>query len=721
MYLPGLGRRVIRVAFALYLTGLVLWLTLGLVPLHVAHPDLADAMADDTTAMQTGIQYLFSLLNLTLGVLLFWRRPDERVPRLLVFALLGTAATFNLPSHRVFHIIGSPWPVALIHFSFHIVSGVAYLWAVVLFPDGAFPGRARPQPSVLRVLVLGTTAVVAFVSWRGSFLDHPQFFLVFFGIAVALVGVGAQALRILDPLTTERDRSAARLLCAALLPALGVACLWVGALVAGERAGSGGPVAAVQTTVESLFPVVFAVVPVVLFASVVRYRLWDIDRLLSRVLVYGLLAFVLTAAYVGAVVASGWVPGGGLWFTVVALAAAAVLVEPLRSLGRGWANRVVFGQVLSPTEAMRQLAGSLDHLSPAAELQHVTDVTVAATRAASAGLWLLDGDRLFPAAATPRRPGDSRDSRPLPGDPSEVALAFAVGADRAWPVRHQGELLGLLCASAPPGDRLAAADDAVGTDIAAHAGLLAHNASLTVTLARQVADLTARARELHASRQRVVAAQDAERRTLERSLHDGAQQALVAAIIAARVGASAAGEADSDGASRERAALRHLLHLAERDTDELSSDGRPAVLHRLGLAGALEKAARLAERAAPDRLVVRVEVDEPLGRRQSLSPEVEAALYFACVEGLQNVTKYASATAAAVVVRSLDGAVSCTVTDDGLGFRDGPELDDAGGLAHLSRRFAALGGRLTAVALPHGGVALTGTLPVVATGRLVPS
>ncbi len=113
MYLPGLGRRALRVAFALYLTGLVLWLTLGLVPLHVAHPDLADAMADDTTATQTGIQYLISLLNLTLEVLLFWRRPDERVPRLLVFALLGTAATFNLPSHRVFHVVGSPWPVAV--------------------------------------------------------------------------------------------------------------------------------------------------------------------------------------------------------------------------------------------------------------------------------------------------------------------------------------------------------------------------------------------------------------------------------------------------------------------------------------------------------------------------------------------------------------------------------------------------------------------------------
>ena len=713
MYLPGLGRRAIRVAFAVYLTGLVLWLGLGLVPLDVAHPDLVDAMADHTTVAQTGIQYLFSLLNLTLGVLLFWRRPDERVPRLLVFALLGTAATFNLPSHRVFHLTGSPWPVALIHFTFHIVSGVAYLWAVVLFPDGAFPGRARPKPSVLRALVLGTTAVVAVVSWRGSFLDHPQFFLVFFGIAVALVGVGAQTLRILDPATTERDRSAARLLCAALLPAFAVAGLWLGALVVGERAGSGGPAEAIQASVESLFPVVFAVVPVVLFASVVRYRLWDIDRLLSRVLVYGMLAVVLSAAYVGAVVASGWVSGGGLWVTAAALSAAAVIVEPLRTLGRGWANRVVFGQVLSPTEAMRRLAGSLDRLSPAAELQHVTDVTVAATRAESAGLWLFDGDRLFLAASTPREPGELHAARRVPPDRSAASLALAVGAQRAWPVRHQGELLGVLCATAPHQERLAAGDLEVGVDIAAHAGLLAHNASLTVTLARQVADLAARADDLHASRQRVVAEQDAERRTLERALHDGAQQALVAAIIAARVGASTGVDAREDG---ER--LRHLLFVARRDIDELISDGRPAVLQRLGLVGALEQAARLAGQAG---LAVRVEVDEHLEGGPSLPPEVEAAVYFACVEGLQNATKYADATTAAVTVRRRPGEVSFTVTDDGAGLREGPSPGDSGGLSHLARRFAGLGGQVVATGAANGGTQLAGGLPVVDAAGLVPS
>ena len=89
------------------------------------------------------LQYAFSLLNLVLGVLLIVRRPNELVPRLLALGLLGTAATFNLPSHEAFHILGSPWPIALLHFTFHIVSGVAYLWAVVLFPDGRLPEPDR--------------------------------------------------------------------------------------------------------------------------------------------------------------------------------------------------------------------------------------------------------------------------------------------------------------------------------------------------------------------------------------------------------------------------------------------------------------------------------------------------------------------------------------------------------------------------------------------------
>ena len=162
---PGvLGQVSLRVAFAVYAAGLVLWLTVGMLPILV---DTVPAVADVVGSLAAGsgplaepavlllhptipmtgesgnglLQYAFSLLNLVLGVLLIVRRPNDVVPRLLALGLLGTAATFNLPSHEAFHILGSPWPIALLHFTFHIVSGVAYLWAVALFPDGRLPGR----------------------------------------------------------------------------------------------------------------------------------------------------------------------------------------------------------------------------------------------------------------------------------------------------------------------------------------------------------------------------------------------------------------------------------------------------------------------------------------------------------------------------------------------------------------------------------------------------
>lgn len=697
--MPRFERITLRIVFAVYLSALLIWLVLGLVPMHGVGPGMAQMGIDATTPLQTAVEYFFSVLNLVLGVLLFIRRPDELVPRLLAFALLGTAATFNLPSHRAFHLTGSPWPIALIHFIFHIVSGVAYVWAVILFPDGTAPRGIRLPPWIVRALVLVTTAAVALISWRGSFLSHPQFFVVFFGIAVALLGVGAQVLRVVDPRTTTAGRATARLLCAALLPALAVALIWLGAQAIGALAGSVGQ-SSLEVGIQRLFPAVFAVVPVVLFAGVVRYRLWDIDRLLSRVLVYGLIVVALSAAYVLAVAVGGRLTPGRLWATALALSVAAVLVEPLRSVGRTWANKVVFGQVLSPAEAVRNLADALEHLTPATELQHVVAVTVAATRATSAELWLVDGDRLVSTAST----GAVTAEISCPVTELNIdQLVTIVGADRGWPLRHHGEVLGLLAVRAPVGEHLGAADDTAGTEIAAHAGLLVHNATLTAGLARQVDALAMQAAALAESRRRLVAAQDAERHTLERALHDGAQQALVAAIIGARAGVDRAALSQQD-----RQALRDVLRAAQRDIRELSGDGRPGPLRRLGLTGALERAARLAGRAG---VVVEVRVELQTSS-EPLPAEVQTAVYFACVEGLQNVAKYAHARRALVLVQAGIDEVSFAVTDDGPGDQFADTPDGSGGLSALSERLTALGGEITARRGTHGGVELHGRLPV---------
>lgn len=695
-------RVAFRAFFAVYAAGLITWLVLGLLPVRMSGPGMAAAMADTTTPLQTVVQYAFSALNVALGLLLVARRPDDRVPRLLGLALLGTAATFNLPSHRVFHLLGSPWPVAAAHFTFHVVSGVAYVWAVVLFPDGTLPARLRLGRGLLRAVVALTTAVVALVCWRGSFLAHPQFFVVFFGVAVPVLGVGVQLVRIADPGTEARERATARLLCAALLPALATSLVWSSARVVDLAAGPGGGRAALEEAVQSLFPAVFAVVPVVLCAGVARYRLWDVDRLLTRVLAYGLVVLTFGAAYVVAVVAGGWLAGaGGLWVTAAVLTAVAVAVEPVRALGRRWANRVVFGQVLSPTEAMGSLADSLEHLTPRAELQHVVDVLVAATRAEAAHLWLLDGDRLVRAASSP---GDGHGpvTLALEGtDRSLSALTERTAERHGWPITHQGEVLGVLTAAFAPGVAPATVDVEVATGIAEHAGVLVHNAQLAVTLARQVADLAVRAEELSASRRGIVAAQDAERRRIERDLHDGAQQALVATIISARACLTR-----PPVTRAEIEELGEILDIAQESIEDLCGDGRPEVLSALGLRGALDRSAQLVRRAG-----VVVDLDVRLGPGPVLRPELETAVYFCCVECLQNVTKYAGATRAAVVVEQVGAEVTFAVVDDGAGF-DPTDARRAGGLAQLSERLVVLGGTLTVGTGPSGGVVVRGRVPI---------
>jgi len=714
-----LGRTGFRLLFIPYALGLSIWLLLGVLPTlaadvpavhhlvaslaphhafaaRVLHPQMPGSMGPDmTTTLQAVLQYAFSLVNLGLGVFLAVRLPDQRVPRLLAFALLGTAATFNLPSHRAFHITGTPLPITLIHFTFHIVSGTCYIWAVALFADGTLPPRLRLGPRAMPAAVVAVTAVVAFICWRSSFLAHPQFFVVFFGVIVSLVGVGVQSLRLADPSTTPTQRRTARLLIAALLPALATAALWLGSRAAAALGFATATHVAVAA--QTLFPAVFAIVPLVLFAGVVRYRLWDVDRLLSRVLTYGVIAVLIGSGYVAAVAISSRLAGGQLLWTVLLLAVVATAVEPLRLVARRWANRVVFGQEISPTEAMRSLVSGLEQLSPTGELDRLTEVAVRATRAREAAVWVLDADRLRAASIRPDR---SADDVGVPTGPPET-WTEALDATRCWPVTHQGELLGVLAVGSDGG--LPSTDGDLLADLAAHAGLLVHNALLTIHLARQVADLAAGAAELQSSRRWLVEAQDAERRRLERNLHDGAQQALVAAI--AGIGAITATDATGSSRADQIGELREVLSTARASVLELCGDGRPAALSAYGLAGALKRSGGLSRQAG---LAVTVQVSGDLG---TVPPDVETAGYFCCLEALQNTAKYASASQVWITIARLGSDLLLEVRDDGTGIVDGAG-SASGGLAQLRSRLSAVGGRLTIASPADGGTVVRAAIPL---------
>ena len=229
--------------------------------------------------------------------------------------------------------------------------------------------------------------------------------------------------------------------------------------------------------------------------------------------------------------------------------------------------------------------------------------------------------------------------------------------------------------------------------MAAQAGLVLRNVGLT-------AELLARLDDLQASRQRLVSAQDEERRRLERDLHDGAQQHLVALKVKLNLAARQAGES----------ALAETLSSLQSDTDEaiealraLAHGIYPPLLAELGLVAAIETHARKAP------IAVAVEGDH-VGR---YSQAVEAALYFCCLEALQNVAKYAGDSRVVVRVAEADGELTLVVADDGAGF-DPDATARGAGLQNMTDRVEALGGVLTIASTPGEGTTVMASLPLQA-------
>jgi signal transduction histidine kinase len=735
---PGSRSRLFVLLITIYAAGLAVWLVLGLLPTladafpvvhhwvqsvalsHSVFSGPAGRILDENLSMpgmaldatnpsSVALQYSFSLLNVVLGVILVTRLTHQLVPRLLAFAFLGTAATFNKPSHAVFHILGEPWPIKSVHFMFHIVSGVAYLWAVLLFPDGRLPRKIRLEGRALWAVVAAVTVVVTVISWRSSFVNHPQFFVVFFGVAVSVLGMGAQAMKASDPRASVTERRSSRLLAAALLPAFAIGVAWLGGQALVAVGGSTGPGAEhFDTALQGIFPAVFAVVPVVLFAGILRYRLWNIDWLLSRALLYGFLAAAVVAVYVAAVSLSNAVAGSSVWSSVVVLSLVAVAIDPVRRAMRAWSNRVVYGQVLSPTDAVRAVLAGLEDVAPGSELQELTRVAVEATRAKRCELWLTSGGKGVREAAWPVEP--ERDVDHFDADRTDHLMTrggATSSGDPAYPIDYKGETLGVLILVMPLGESLGQADRALIDSLALHAGVAVHNAGLNVDLALRVAQLAEQVEELRASRRRVVTAQDAERRKLERNLHDGAQQLLVAILIGLRslerssVAAVSGRNETSMQASDE---LSALLREATTMLDDLLSNDGPRILTERGLSEALSAAAEVARHSG---LAVTVECS--VG--DDVPPDAVAAIYFSCLEALQNASKHSKAKRVRIEVTQARGTVGFEVSDDGAGF-DLSVARPGSGMTNLASRLTVLGGDVIVEAAPGLGTRVQGWLPV---------
>jgi signal transduction histidine kinase len=424
-------------------------------------------------------------------------------------------------------------------------------------------------------------------------------------------------------------------------------------------------------------------IPIAAAVAMFRYRLYDLDIVIKKTVVAGVLATFIALVYLGVVIAVPLAIRGTAGTTVdlFSLAAAVIVAlafNPVRRAARRLADRLVYGERASPYEVLSEFSERVaETYSTDDVLPRMAQIVGAGTGATEAAIWLRVGSQLRPAASWP---DGARAETPLRMRGEELP---GLGPQTsAFPVRHQRELLGAVSVTMPANDPMNPSKEALVRDLASQAGLVLRNVRLI--------------EELRASRQRIVAAQDQERRRIERDIHDGAQQQLVALAVKLRL-LEQLTRKDPDRAAAMAAELQAEANDAMQNLRDLARGIYPPLLSDKGLVVALESQARKAN--------VPVEIDgHGVGRYPQ---DVESTVYFCVLEALQNVAKYAGASRVSVRLAADDGQLRFDVTDDGVGFD--PEAETIGtGLQSMADRVEAIGGTFEIRSEPGHGTTIRG-------------
>jgi signal transduction histidine kinase len=426
-------------------------------------------------------------------------------------------------------------------------------------------------------------------------------------------------------------------------------------------------------------------VPAAYLIAIFRHGLWNLDVVIKKTVIFGVVAGGLTLLlFLVVLIVPAAVLGTGLtgWERGLLLVGVALglLIGPLRRRARRFADRIVYGGRATPYEVLSAFGERVgETYSTEDVLPRMARLLAEATGAETATVWIRVGGDLVADAG---HPSVERGRRlPAPGDEMPP-----IEDEHAAEVRHQGELLGALSVRMPANDAMNPTREKLIADLAAQAGLVLRNVRLI--------------EELRASRQRLVAAQDEERRKIERNLHDGAQQQLVALAVQLKLARTML-DRDPPRIGDMLEALQSSATEAIEDLRDLARGIYPPLLADKGLEAALEAQARKSS------IPVVVETDA-IGRYPR---DVESAVYFCALESLNNVAKYAEATRAVVRLAKSNGNLTFTVTDDGRGF-DPDEAGHGTGLQGMADRLDAIGGTLDVTSAPGSGTTVTGSVPI---------
>jgi signal transduction histidine kinase len=636
---------------------------------------------------------ILTLATAVVGGVLARRRPENPIGWIFLIASLLSGVQVLAQEYAVFaltegNLRGAQLGNWIDSWIWVPITGSIVIFVALLFPTGRPPSRRWRWvlwTGTLGIVVFATAFAVSTETETG--LRNP-FFDVGQDLAGPLFGLGA-LLYLVSVLATvaalivrfrrargdERQQlrwfAAAMGLVAFFITLTFMAEFLVRDLLAFERVLSTGTVLS------------FAGIPIATGVAVMKYRLYEIDVVINKAVVFGALATFITAVYVAIVVGIGAIVGrgGGVVLPGVAAAVVALAFQPARRRAQHLANRLVYGKRATPFEVLSAFSERVSGTYAAEDVLHrMARILGEGTGAARAEVWLRVGQGIRRRASWPAEKGTATVTV------LDDELPDLPGAERAVPVRDQGMLLGALTLTKGRGESVTPAEDRLMANLASQVGLVLRNVRLI--------------EELRASRQRLVAAQDQERRRLERNIHDGAQQQLVALSVKLRLAETFA--------DRDPAKAKELIEEARGGTQEALDDLRdlargiyPPLLADKGLAAALEAQAR--------KSPVPVEVQpDGVGRYPQ---EAETAAYFCVLEALQNAAKYADASRVTVRLWTDDGELAFAVEDDGTGFD--PALTPRGsGLQNMADRLEALGGWLEIESSPGAGTTVSGRIPI---------
>jgi signal transduction histidine kinase len=647
-----------------------------------ATPELVRALHSAGLSLQFYALYLMTLAAVVvlifcaLGAIIAWRRSRDWMALLvsLTLVIIGTATFTDYQKQAAAYPL-TQVPGDLLQF---LLNTLPFLVGY-LFPNGRFVPRWTRWLALLVLLFVGGSTIFPTSLFNSDTWPGPL------GLVAQIVVLGTilfaqiyRYLRVSTPVQRQQTKWVVFGITALII--YFIALTIFGTLdPALTQANSLGVLFA-----EASFFLAVIIVPLTIALSILRYRLWDIDLLINRTLVYGLLTvlvigmYVLVVGYLGAAFRTN----GSLVISLIATGLVAVLFQPLRGLLQRSINRLLYGLRDEPYVVLARLGQRLKTtLDPHAVLSTIVATVREALKLSYAAIEVQEGTAVALAASsgTP---------------PAQETLRL--------PLAYQSEPVGTLII-APRGrdDALTPADLRLLDDLAQQIGNAVHTVRLT-------SDLQALTRDLQRSREHLVTAREEERRRLRRDLHDGLGPMLSAIML--KVGLVRTLH------RRDPETTDALLNQLEAEIESVIGDIRrvvynlrPPALDELGLVGAIrEYVARLGTEAQGHDVVLTVTVEAP-EHLPALPAAVEVAAYRIVQEAVTNVLRHAHAQSCRVRFL-VEDALQIEVSDDGTGFE---EVHQAGvGLTSMRERAEELGGTFTIRKTAPGGTQVTACLPL---------